>query len=359
MRFDLHELERVHSAPNAQQGRQTRYRITTASRSNHESMCYLWQHIRRSSHRAESCCQLVVQRHVQHRSQSHDPVTGEVTQPISCDLCEQELGDLQTYHAHARLTHPALPSSDDQRESACPASSTRNRQHARNGHEREPRVHQGGRQLGRRGAAKPKAAPTNRQPNQARRRGQPLDNSGGQAQSRQQIRGGQPQQDHAQDAPYDARLILDGVGHSADQCVEPRSRQHAETDADLRRKGAARGARTHPRTTIRVGVSGPDRVSSAEGQHGRHANGTTPIDLQGPTENPSAEPSLRRGSMLQAGQKYKADIKRITLNIVSPENRLLVLEALGQTEAERKYGRAPPTAMERELQVFLEDLLKT
>ena len=34
---------------------------------------------------------------------------------------------------------------------------------------------------------------------------------------------------------------------------------------------------------------------------------------------------------------YTADVKRITLNIVSPEKRLLVLE-----EAERKYGRAPP-----------------
>ena len=56
---------------------------------------------------------------------------------------------------------------------------------------------------------------------------------------------------------------------------------------------------------------------------------------------------------------YKADIKRITLNIVSPQKRLLVLEALGQTEAERKYGRAPPTATEREPQGFLEDLLKT
>ena len=56
---------------------------------------------------------------------------------------------------------------------------------------------------------------------------------------------------------------------------------------------------------------------------------------------------------------YKAYIKRITLNIVSPEKRFFVLEALGQTEAERKYGRAPPTAMERELQTFLEDLLKT
>ena len=56
---------------------------------------------------------------------------------------------------------------------------------------------------------------------------------------------------------------------------------------------------------------------------------------------------------------YKANMKRIALNIVSPEKRLLVLEALGQTEAERKNGRAPPTAMARELQTFLEDLLKT
>ena len=52
---------------------------------------------------------------------------------------------------------------------------------------------------------------------------------------------------------------------------------------------------------------------------------------------------------------YKADVKRVTLNIVSLEKRLLVLEALSQTESERKYGRAPPTAMERELQAFLED----
>ena len=47
------------------------------------------------------------------------------------------------------------------------------------------------------------------------------------------------------------------------------------------------------------------------------------------------------------------------MDIVSPEKRLLILEALGQTEAERKYGRGPPTAMERDPQTFLEDLLKT
>ena len=53
----------------------------------------------------------------------------------------------------------------------------------------------------------------------------------------------------------------------------------------------------------------------------------------------------------------KADIK--TLNIVSPEKQLLVLEALSQTESECNCGRVPPTAMEGELQAFLEGLLKT
>ena len=56
---------------------------------------------------------------------------------------------------------------------------------------------------------------------------------------------------------------------------------------------------------------------------------------------------------------YKADIKRTALSIVTPEKRLLVLKALWQIEAERKYGRAPPTAMEIEQQTFLEDLLQT
>ena len=47
----------------------------------------------------------------------------------------------------------------------------------------------------------------------------------------------------------------------------------------------------------------------------------------------------------------------VTLNIISPEKRLLVLEALGQTEAKRKCGRAPPTVMERELRTFLESAI--
>ena len=76
---------------------------------------------------------------------------------------------------------------------------------------------------------------------------------------------------------------------------------------------------------------GPDQVSSAEGQHCRHANGTICTGLLGPegqrgghtnsaghfgllgsTGTPSADPNLRRGPILQVGQ-------RITLNIVSPE----------------------------------------
>ena len=37
--------------------------------------------------------------------------------------------------------------------------------------------------------------------------------------------------------------------------------------------------------------------------------------------------------------------------------REIVLEAFSQLEAEREYGRAPPTAVTRELQTFLEDVL--
>ena len=65
------KLAKVHSTPSAQQGRQPWHQITNTSRSGHETMCQLWQ-----SHRAEPCGQLVDQRHVQGRSQSHDLVTG-------------------------------------------------------------------------------------------------------------------------------------------------------------------------------------------------------------------------------------------------------------------------------------------
>ena len=60
-------------------------------------------------------------------------------------------------------------------------------------------------------------------------------------------------------ASGDARPFLEGVGHLDDQGVEPRSTQHAETDADLTEKKCGKRARTHASHT------GPDQVSSAEG----------------------------------------------------------------------------------------------
>ena len=72
----LRELEKVHGASNTQQERQPRHQIPIGSISYHESMCKLWQHICRPFHSGESCCQFVVQRHVQDRSQSHDLGTG-------------------------------------------------------------------------------------------------------------------------------------------------------------------------------------------------------------------------------------------------------------------------------------------
>ena len=229
---------KVRSSSNAQ-GRQPRHRITTASRSDHESLCQLWQHIRRSSHRAEpvvsSWSRGTCRTDRSHMTWSLE----EVTQQISCNLCAQEFDDLQTCFAHARMTHLPFPAPTTRvsRHAQPIRPPRRNRQHVRNGHQREPRVHQE-RRSGRRGATTPKAAPTNLKQNQARRGNQRIDDSGGQAQSRRQVRAEEPQQNHAQgrpqDASDDARLVVDGMGHSPDQGIEPRSGQHAKTDADLR-----------------------------------------------------------------------------------------------------------------------------
>ena len=147
------------------------------------------------------------------------------------------------------------------------------------------------------------------------------------------------------------------MGHSADRSVEPRSGQHAEADADICGKGAARGTRAQTRPALRLGLLGLGQVSPAQEKRSGNENGTGHSDLLGPTGTALTNSNMRRGAMQD--RTYKADIKSITLNIVSPEKRPFVLEALDQTEAERKYGRAPPTAMESELQAFLDDLLKT
>ena len=101
------------------------------------------------------------------------------------------------------------------------------------------------------------------------------------------------------------------------------------------------------------------QISSAEGQHSGHANSTRPLDILCSSGTPSAKPNLRRGPILQAGQDVQSRRQENHAEHRVTRERLLVLEALGQTEAERKYERAPPTAMQRGLQTFLEVLLKT
>ena len=95
---------------------------------------------------------------------------------------------------------------------------------------------------------------------------------------RQGGRAEESQQDHAQGHPQNAsddeRPLIYGVGHAADQGIEPRGGQHAEADADL-----------EPLSLMQI----CDEVRSC-----------------------------------RLDKSYKADIKRVTLNIVSPEKRLLV-----------------------------------
>ena len=117
---------------------------------------------------------------------SHMPWS-EVTQPISCNLCAR-----MSWFANVPRTCPldasALLRSDDPSELAWPVRQPRrNKQRARHGPEREPRVHQE-RRSGCRGATTPKAAPTNLTQNQGRRGNQRIDDSCGQAQSRRQVR---------------------------------------------------------------------------------------------------------------------------------------------------------------------------
>ena len=258
-------------------------------------MCPLWQYVSRSSHRAESRRQFVDQRHLQSRSQSHDLVPGgghtAKNVPRTCPLDASALSSTnETSEWHAQ--HLRLP--------------RRNRQHARNGHQREPRVHQEGRQLGRGGAANPKAAPTNRQSNQARRRVQRLDDSGGQAQRNTSRSAQEPQQNlaqgHPRDASDDARPII-GVGSSGDQGVQPRRQTQTQTYAEKVRQEVRGRTRGPPFVWAYVGL-----IMSLQqrGQHGRHANGTRAYRRTGPIGTHLAKPNLRRGSILQAGQNVQS-----------------------------------------------------
>ena len=71
-------------------------------------------------------------------------------------------------------------------------------------------------------------------------------------------------------------------------------------------KVAARGARTHTRPTLRVGISGPGQVSPAEGQRSGSENGTGHSDLLGPTGTALTNSNMRPSAILQAGQNVQS-----------------------------------------------------
>ena len=100
MWIDLHQLEKVHGSPNTQKGRPT-----TASTQHYEAQL---SRINVSIVAVHS--QIVPQRRITSSIfRPHDLVPGGVTQPISYNLCVREIGDLQTCHAHVRLTHLPFP----------------------------------------------------------------------------------------------------------------------------------------------------------------------------------------------------------------------------------------------------------
>ena len=169
-RSDIYHLEKVHNSPNAQQ-KGHNHGIKSPSGvaviTNQGVNCgstfadrpAAQNHVVKSGTRG-SC----------KKDRSHGICSlEEVTQPISCNLCAHEFGDLHVLRAHARLTHKPFPAPTIRasQHAQLVRQPRRHRQHSRDGHERGPRVHQEGRRGGR-GAATPTAAPTNRQPKHAR-----------------------------------------------------------------------------------------------------------------------------------------------------------------------------------------------
>ena len=54
---------------------------------------------------------------------------------------------------------------------------------------------------------------------------------------------------------------------------------------------------------------------------------------------------------------YSADTKRITLSVRDSEWRTTINKAMEEAGWKRKYGRAPASFMEREMQQWVEELL--
>ena len=131
-------------------------------------MCHLWQHTSRSidpqNHVVNSWSKGTCRKERSHISW---PLK-DVPQTICCNICAQELGDLQKFTSHFGLTLLPVPAPTIRGSAHAQLVSEprRNRQHSRDGHEWEARVRQERRRQNRRGTAKPKAAPRHRQSNQ-------------------------------------------------------------------------------------------------------------------------------------------------------------------------------------------------
>ena len=156
------------------------------------------------------------------------------------------------------------------------------------------------------------------------------------------VKAEEPQPNHAQGHPGRIRLVIDGVGHSADQGVE----QTACTNRRRPRRKKVRQDTLEAHHSSRPTWAGSSFSSRGATQWERDS--TRALDFCARLEPLLPTQICDEVRFCRLDKTYKADVKRVTLNIVSPEKRLLVLEALCHTEAERKYGRAPPTAMERE-----------
>ena len=205
---------------------------------------------------------------------------------------------------------------------------------------------------------KPKAAPPNRQLNQARRRSRRLHDSGGQAQGRQRDPQQNQAQGHLQDETDGARHVIGGVGHSADQGVElPKQTACRNRRRPTRKTLPARGTRTHSRSTIRLGICG--LIKSLQQRSHTVGTGTAQGLSTGLVWNPSAKPNLRQGSILQAGQDVQS---RHQENHAEHRVTRETAARSRSTQSNRRRAQVQtsphPQPWERELQTFLEDLLK-
>ena len=118
--------------------------------------------------------------------------------------------------------------------------------------------------------------------------------------------------------------LLNGVGHSADQGVDPPKRTTCRNGRGTTQKRCGKRSddthEAHPTCGHIWARSSLSSRGATQWERERH---------RGPTGTALTNSNMRRGAILQAGQNVHSR------HIVSPEKRLFVLEALGQTRSSR------------------------